>query len=573
LGFFSHLCTNKNEKMKRFILFLAVIISTTAFAQNLRPVRDAQSKKYGYQNERRRWVVNPQFDDAERFRDGFAKVRTEGLVGLVDEKGKIVFAPQFDRIDKWDGDMAMVSYNGRLGLISRKGKIVVKPAYDAIGKFEKNVAVVGVDGKSGLIDITGKVLLEPVYDEIGPFVNGTAQNMSIVRKDGKCGLVNIEGKVVVEPKYSDIEPFAVRGRTYVKDGRFYGIISEDGTVLCQPVYINKFDFNGVGVACNGRLVGDDEKYGFVDNKFNEISAFDKSFLVRDDDRFFGAGSEGHAIYNAKGELLKSGFKAFNNFEGDYVVSGFVAVMNEAGKWGFCDKNGNMLIDFRFDNVGSDDGKSFSNGYCCVNVGPLKGFIDTKGVMTIPPRFNDEVNSFVADKDKNLTASIMYRGTQFHVRVDGSMICEVTDVNAEWTWVSQMGLIKQSQDHKFGAVPPGINWILGRWIVVDEYQKDTGKAQGTKTGRIVYDFMYSETLPDGSITGALWITRRGKALNPDGSTTPRGETTVHVFNFNGAEILVDDVPMPVLQMKNHWYNIKIDDRLNSPQYVHLIKMVE
>lgn len=560
--------------MKRLILFFVLILSVSAFSQNLRPVRDTHSKKYGFQNDKRKWVVSPQFDEAERFKDGFSKVKSEGLVGLVDEKGKIVFAPQFDRIEKWmDGDIAQVFYNGKYGLISKKGIVLIKPQFDNIGKFDRGVAVVRLNKKYGIVTSLGNILSEPVFDEIGLFVNGTAQNISIVSKDGKLGLMAISGKLIFEPQFDEIEHFEEQSQTYVKIGKLYGIVSETGQEICKVAYYTKFDFNGMGISCNAHLVDDVAYYGFVDKQYKEITVFDKRSIVREGDRFFvGEPNREKAIYNAKGEFIKGGFGMFKSFSGNYINGGLIAVRSN-NKWGFCDKNGNMIIDYQFDNVGSSDGKSFANGYCCVTIGQSKGFVDDRGIITIPPRFNDDVNSFVADKNGNLTASIMYRGTQFQVRPDGSMFCEGTDVNADWTWASQMGLIKHSQTNKFGPAPAGRDWLMGRWIVVDEYQKDTGKVQGNKTGRIVYDFVKCRELPDGSIEGALWITRRGKSIDTDGSVIYRGETTVHTFNFNGAEVLVDDVPMPVLQIGKSWYDIKIDDRLNSPQYVHLIKMVE
>ena len=560
--------------MKRLVLIIVLLLSFNAYSQNLRPVRDTQSKKYGYQNERHKWIVSPQFDEAERFKDGFAKIKSEGLVGLINEKGKIVFAPQFDRIEKWmDGDVAQVYYNGKYGLINKKGQLLVKPQFDNIGKFDNNIAVVRLNKKYGVINILGNILAQPIYTEIGLFVNGTGKNISIINQDDKIGLMNISGQVIVEPTYDEIEPFVEKDQTYVKIGRLYGIISEKGESICKVAYLNKFDFNGMGVSCNAHLVDGVAYYGFVDSNFKEITPFDKPSIVREGDRFFVCETNKEkTIYNPKGELIKGGFTMFKSFSGNYINGGLIAVKNN-NKWGFCDKNGNMVIDYKFDDVGSTDGKSFANGYCCVTIGQAMGFIDDKGNITITPRFNDEVNAFVADKNGNLTASIMYRGTQFQIRPDGSMFCEGTDVNADWTWASQMGLIKHSEMNKFGASPAGKDWILGRWIVVDEYQKDTGKVQGNKTGRIVYDFMKSQQLPDGSIEGALWITRRGKTIDNDGSVVYKGETTVHTFNFNGAEVLVDDVPMPVLQIGKSWHNIKIDDRLNSPQYVHLIKMVE
>ena len=75
--------------MKRVLLLVALLtLAFTASAQALNPVKDKASKKYGYQDKQKNWVIPPSYDDARRFdNDGFAVVKTGGREGLINQEG------------------------------------------------------------------------------------------------------------------------------------------------------------------------------------------------------------------------------------------------------------------------------------------------------------------------------------------------------------------------------------------------------------------------------------------------------------------------------------------------------
>ena len=51
------------------LCLLAVLLALPVAAQDLKPVRDKQSRKYGYQAKDKTWVIEPRFDDATRFKE------------------------------------------------------------------------------------------------------------------------------------------------------------------------------------------------------------------------------------------------------------------------------------------------------------------------------------------------------------------------------------------------------------------------------------------------------------------------------------------------------------------------
>ena len=78
-------------KTKTILLcLLAALVALPIAAQDLKPVRDKQTKKYGYQAKNKTWVIEPRFDGASRFNDGFAEVTIDGYKGLIDETGELI---------------------------------------------------------------------------------------------------------------------------------------------------------------------------------------------------------------------------------------------------------------------------------------------------------------------------------------------------------------------------------------------------------------------------------------------------------------------------------------------------
>ena len=87
---------------KLFAAFVALSLCAAASAQDLKPVRDRDSKLFGYQDKSKNWVIPPSFQSAKRFNGGFAIVEQSGLKGLIDQTGAWVLKPEYDNIGKFD---------------------------------------------------------------------------------------------------------------------------------------------------------------------------------------------------------------------------------------------------------------------------------------------------------------------------------------------------------------------------------------------------------------------------------------------------------------------------------------
>ena len=115
---------------------LAAGIAMSAAAQDLKPVKDKQTQKYGYQAKDKSWVIAPAFDNAKRFSDGYAEVTVDGRIGLIDANGDWVFPAEYDDISKF-------YKNGLCELMRKEGRAKLRGAGDQTGRI-----IVPVDGAS-----------------------------------------------------------------------------------------------------------------------------------------------------------------------------------------------------------------------------------------------------------------------------------------------------------------------------------------------------------------------------------------------------------------------------------------
>jgi hypothetical protein len=71
--------------------------------------------KYGYIDKAGKYVINPQFEDAKPFKDGFAAVEVGRKWGYINKGGKFVINPQFDDAEPFNDGLAVVKVGGKYG--------------------------------------------------------------------------------------------------------------------------------------------------------------------------------------------------------------------------------------------------------------------------------------------------------------------------------------------------------------------------------------------------------------------------------------------------------------------------
>ena len=229
--------------------FLIYLLATCNLAYGQLEKRQSQDGSFGFW-EGEKWVVPPRFDEAGEFHQyPFAPVQMKGKWGLIDRQGNLRIACTFDA-ESNDSDGSaywIVQRGGKYGMISlRTGSVLIDPKYDSFFSFDNPLtpayamtSVVTREGRDGMVDSAGVEFIPCIYDHPSIYEFDSLRLQAKLK--GKRGVVNRQGQVVVPFEYdlitSDVGP---DGKVYitVKKGKSYGLYSDNGQVVAQPIYQN-----------------------------------------------------------------------------------------------------------------------------------------------------------------------------------------------------------------------------------------------------------------------------------------------------------------------------------------------
>ncbi|HEY6252687.1 MAG TPA: WG repeat-containing protein [Candidatus Angelobacter sp.] len=180
--------------------------------------------KFGFVDGSEKFIIEPAFDDALPFSEGFAAVKRGDKWGFIDTHGRIVIEPQFKAAFYFREGLGTVQSDSGDVLIDTSGK-VISQAYSYLQLIaEGRVPVARTrDWKWGYLDLSGKVVIPLIFDEAGNFSEGLAR----VEKDKRWGYVDLEGKIVIPPQFDEAGEFG-SGLAPVKLGEKTGFIDKSG---------------------------------------------------------------------------------------------------------------------------------------------------------------------------------------------------------------------------------------------------------------------------------------------------------------------------------------------------------
>jgi hypothetical protein len=304
--------------MFRIVLLslLAFIIHPTSFAQQQQTERLQRFRKnglYGFINSSRDTVASAQWDYADDFYAGKARVESKSKWGMINAKGAYVIPLDYDKITNVsDEGIVRLTLNGLIGYKHVDSGVMISAIqWQEAGPFYKGFAQVMKDNHYGIINIKGVVVCPAIYDFIGDI--SAPQEMVRVNKDEKFGYINATRKLVIPVKFSYAEDFS------------------DGLALVQVVGSEVFEY---------------------------IDKTGKSILRAPAGLMPGKFTEGYALV-LKGNI--DAYKAgFINKQGKIVIptewdeatefyNGHAAVKRN-GKWGFINKTGKLVVDTLYDEI-------------------------------------------------------------------------------------------------------------------------------------------------------------------------------------------------------------------------------
>lgn len=347
------------------------------------------------------------FDENENlwYEQDVLKVMQNGKYGLINLNGKQILPCEYDNITVIQGieNSLIIEKNGQKGLCNDSGSVLIEPQYAEIKNlgetYKDGYITVNSEGKYGVISATKQQILENKFDEIKQTYLGSNY---LVIEGGKEKLVNSSGETLIENGFDDIKSNTTRGVIFVLNN-LYGEMSTSGEILIEAKYQDlKQVKEGIYIAKQN------DKYGIIDESIQEKLPFSYTGITYNDKaNLFIAEDENFQTsiidkdYNVKliGVLvdittdyirmrINNEYKYFNlNCEEipstEALKDNTLFLKKENDKYGYVDKNGNVVVDYVYDDATEQN----EYGFVAVKQNGLWGSLDKEGKIVIEPKYN------------------------------------------------------------------------------------------------------------------------------------------------------------------------------------------
>ena len=347
------------------------------------------------------------FDENENlwYEQNVLKVMQNGKYGLINLNGKQVLPCDYDNISVIEGieNSLIIEKDGQKGLANNSGSILIEPQYTEIKNlgetYKEGYITVNSEGKYGIISATKQQILENKFDEIKQIY---LENNYLVIEGGKEKLINSSGETLIEDGFDDIKSSTTRGVIFVLDN-LYGEMSTSGETLIEAKYQDLKQ-----VKDDIYIAKQNDKYGIIDVNQQEKLPFSYTgityneetdlFLVEDEnfqtsiiDKYYNVKLIGILVDINKDYIrmrIDNEYKYYNlNCEEipstEALKNSTLFLKKENDKYGYVDKNGNVIVDYIYDDATEQN----EYGFVAVKQNGLWGSLNKDGQTIIEPKYN------------------------------------------------------------------------------------------------------------------------------------------------------------------------------------------
>lgn len=295
------------------------------------------------------WFNTIKYDDVQPYFQGnICKVRNNDKYGFINIEGIEILPCQYDDIAFVMGDLIEID----------EKEIVYDDCLDSL-------LYVKLDDKYGLINFDGKEIAPCKYDDLTLFTEYLY--LFKTELDDKYGMINFEGKEIIPCKYSDLTHFgdAIKSKSNDK----YGLVSYEGIEIIPCKYddfiiVDEYNFDVIKSKSNNKYglirINAAQLYGegftIVEGKeilpciFDELEMDDWGMVkVQNNDLW--------SYYTIDGTQVT---EFYEDVEYYYDMDSPLFAAKSNGKWGYINKDGDVLISFVLDYAGepNKDGTAF-----------------------------------------------------------------------------------------------------------------------------------------------------------------------------------------------------------------------
>ncbi|WP_061286038.1 WG repeat-containing protein [Leptospira interrogans] len=311
---------------------------------------DRKNYKLGYINTLGQWAIEPEYEKAGEFHDGFAKVEKDNKTFIINKQNEKIFeVPITTHLGQFHEGLAIAYIEEKRGkykhgYMNPKGELIIPFQYERAENFKEGLGCIqSSENKNwGAVDKSGQLIITCKFHNSLYFED----QIAIANEDYNLyGVIDLKGEYIILPKFESIDKFS-DGLANVRDKktRKHGFIDLTGNYVINPIfeYANGFS-DGFAAIHDAK-----SKWGHID-KSGRIA-------------------------------IPTKFRSTGNFSEGLAY----ALTN---KWGYIDQTGAWIIQPAF--TWTD---RFSNGVAVVEIKKKYGLINTSGEYILPPVYNHIDNS-------------------------------------------------------------------------------------------------------------------------------------------------------------------------------------
>lgn len=341
--------------------------------------------KYGVINISGNEIIKPEYNSiiADGYYDQNSKYEKDGYIinirtdegyryGYINCKGKQTLDTMYTNIKrltdiKDDSNVYLITYkNGQAGLL-KNGQTIIQNEYEDI-EYDSTSQMLSLqkNAKQGLYDLSGNMVLPIQYEELtfaGKYINA--------KKDNKLLVFDLAGVLQNDDSYKNV--ISVDDGKYsitTNRSNYYGVIDSNKAVVIE----NKYSYIEYAFD-NYFIVSQNGKSGVINTNSNVAIPIEKNVVqnIKGTNIIQTLDSKTNVseIYNKKMEKISTQKDAHiyiedkyieiisadnieyfdfdgNKKEANQIFDNEVFAKEQNGKWGYVDKNGNTVLDFKYD---------------------------------------------------------------------------------------------------------------------------------------------------------------------------------------------------------------------------------
>lgn len=297
--------------------------------------------RYGYINYRGDVILKTEYTELERVtqipneKELYFIAFKDGQAGLLKEK-KIVLNHEYEDIQySSSNSVFVVQRNSKQGVVSKEGNTIVNTEYDNIvfgGMYinaQKNNKVYLFDLNGGSVE-NKNIISKTETDNPNYFIT--------VDKNDIYTIVDKNGNILVDENYSYIEYLPGDYFIVAKDGK-NGVIDISGKAVIELEYTSIFHLNDTNILQAEKI--ESKTIDLYSITMQKIGSMSNATITTKNNYIMLASDNDFAYYDFSGNKLTSIQALTNN-------QLFAKKTND--KWGFVDKQGNVVIECKYEMV-------------------------------------------------------------------------------------------------------------------------------------------------------------------------------------------------------------------------------